>query len=1060
MSDKLEGIWIGEKDLNSDIDYLKQADEKSRIRPDETTPSEDSPEYQSNRRDFLKYMGFGLGAATLAASCKTPIRKALPYLVKPDSIVPGIANYYASSYVNGGDYCSILVKTREGRPIKIEGNSLSNISFGGTSARAQALVLSLYDTHRIQGPMIKGENKWESASWDVLDEKIGKEILPASKVRILSNTILSPTTKKVIGEFKSKYPNTEVISYDPISSAALLIANETNFGIKAIPSYRFDEAKVILSFNADFLGTWISPIEYAHQYIKRRKISEVAGAKMSRHFQVESHMSLTGSNADNRILIRPSEQGAAIAFLYNALASKSGGATLTSPPLNEKAAGSLAKVADQLLANKGASLVVSSSNNVAEQIIVNRINQLLENYGKTLDITTPSYQRQGDEKALEKLIADMDAGSVDVLIVLDNANPAYDYPGADKFVAAVSKVKSRISFAGSLNETGDLCNMIAPNHHLLESWGDAEPKKGQLSLIQPTIAPLFNTRQAEVSLLKWADSNTVNLKAESPYYDYLRHVWLNSYLLNDSWDQALHNGVFVEESTTVSGAVSIPAIDLSNLKVTQPVNAENEIEFFETVNIGAGQHANNPWLQEMADPVTRCVWGNYLAVPVAFNGVNKFVGAFDLSNGDVVKLGIGNGMIETETIQQFGQMPGTMAIGLGYGRKVAGPAGKNIGTNVFSYCQIVDGLIQYFNTVAATPVKLSSNERLACVQYHHTMGVEDIDKKTGTKINADEAATVFFTYFGLAKQGFQGSLVDRSVIRRANLSDLEKFAGELKEERKEFQHLNDQTLYPDYSEFYEKGLQWHMHIDLNSCIGCGACAVACMAENNVPVVGKKEVSRHHEMTWLRVDRYYYGDAHNPNVVFQPLMCQHCHNAPCENVCPVNATNHNSEGINQMVYNRCVGTRYCANNCPYKVRRFNWLDYMKADLWPINEPSITEGEESPFMTDNLTRMVLNPDVTVRARGVIEKCSFCTQRIQEGKLTAKKENRTLVDTDVKTACQSACPTGAITFGNINNKASNVHGKVAHPLNYQALEEINTRPSVTYMSKITNRDEAIEA
>ncbi|MGB3528752.1 MAG: 4Fe-4S ferredoxin, partial [Saprospiraceae bacterium] len=301
MSDKLEGIWIGEKDLNSDIYYLKQADEQSRIRPDETTPSEDSPEYQSNRRDFLKYMGFGLGAATLAASCKTPIRKALPYLVKPDSIVPGIANYYASSYVNGGDYCSILVKTREGRPIKIEGNSLSNISFGGTSARAQALVLSLYDTHRIQGPMIKGENKWESASWDVLDEKIGKEILPASKVRILSNTILSPTTKKVIGEFKSKYPNTEVISYDPISSAALLIANETNFGIKAIPSYRFDEAKVIVSFNADFLGTWISPIEYAHQYIKGRKISEVAGAKMSRHFQVESHMSLTGSNADNRI---------------------------------------------------------------------------------------------------------------------------------------------------------------------------------------------------------------------------------------------------------------------------------------------------------------------------------------------------------------------------------------------------------------------------------------------------------------------------------------------------------------------------------------------------------------------------------------------------------------------------------------------------------------------------------------------------------------------------------------------------------------------------------------
>jgi molybdopterin-containing oxidoreductase family iron-sulfur binding subunit len=282
----------------------------------------------------------------------------------------------------------------------------------------------------------------------------------------------------------------------------------------------------------------------------------------------------------------------------------------------------------------------------------------------------------------------------------------------------------------------------------------------------------------------------------------------------------------------------------------------------------------------------------------------------------------------------------------------------------------------------------------------------------------------------------------------------------LKEERKEFQHLNDQTLYPTHEDFWGKGASWHMHIDLNACIGCGACAVACMAENNVPVVGKKEVSRHHEMTWLRVDRYFYGDAHNPNVVFQPLMCQHCHNAPCENVCPVNATNHNSEGVNQMIYNRCVGTRYCANNCPYKVRRFNWLDYMKADLWPINEPATVEGEESPFMTDNLTRMVLNPDVTVRARGVIEKCSFCTQRIQEGKLNAKKDGRELNDNDVKVACQTACPTGAITFGNINNKKSQVAHEVANPLNYQVLEEVNTRPSVTYKSKVINRDATIEA
>ncbi|MDZ4708986.1 MAG: 4Fe-4S dicluster domain-containing protein [Saprospiraceae bacterium] len=1059
MKDRNAGIWIGDKDLNQDLAYIQQADTQSRIRPDETpTEPEQESGLQSNRRDFLRFMGFSVGAATLAASCKTPVRKALPYLIKPDTIVPGIANYYASSYVDGGDYCGILVKTREGRPIKIEGNPLSPVTHGGTSAKVQALVLSLYDTHRIQGPMVKGEQKWESSSWNNLDDKLTGLLTPASKIRIISNTILSPTSKKAIADFKSKFPNTESIAYDPISSAAILLANESSFGLKVIPSYYFDKAKTIVSINADFLGTWISPIEYAKQYIVNRKIDEVSGAKMSRHFQVESYMSLSGSNADNRILIKPSEQGASIAFLYNALAAKSGAPSVAAPSIPEKTAGALAKIADQLLAQKGASLVVSGSNVKDEQILVNKINEILGNYGITIDLSLPSYQRQGNEADLVKLVGDMEGGLVDAIILFDLANPAYDYPALQKFQEAFAKVKTRISFSGTLNETTNLCNYIAPAHHLLESWGDAEPKEGILSLIQPTISPLFNTRQGELSLLKWAATDSVNWKSDSPYYEYLKSNWTQHYLNGTSWDKALHDGVFYYPWT--SGVVPKPAeVSVASLKITQPLTSGTEITFFESVNIGAGQHANNPWLQEMPDPVTRCVWGNYLAVPVAFNGVNKFIGAYDLENGDHVNLAIGATTLELPAIQQFGQLEDTLAIALGYGRSVAGPAGINIGTNVFSFCQQTDGLTQYYNTVTTSPSKSGKTEKLATVQYHHTMGVEDLDKKTGQKINADEAATVFFTYFGLAKQGFQGSLVDRSVIRRSNLSELDAFASALKAERKEFQHLNDQTLYPDYSEIYAKGHQWHMHIDLNACIGCGACAVACMAENNVPVVGKYEVSRHHEMSWLRVDRYYYGDAKNPNVVFQPLMCQHCHNAPCENVCPVNATNHNSEGINQMVYNRCVGTRYCANNCPYKVRRFNWLDYTKADLWPINEPAVVEGEETPFMSDNLTRMVLNPDVTVRARGVIEKCSFCTQRIQEGKLTAKKEGRMLVDSDVMTACQTACPTGAITFGDINNKDSKVYHKHSDPLNYQALEEVNTRPSVTYKSRIVNRDESIE-
>lgn len=1058
MSYKEDGIWIGEKDLNQDAGYISAADEQSRIRPDETPATETDEAYQSNRRDFLKVMGFGLGAATLAASCKTPVRRALPYLTKPDSIVPGVANYYASSYVDGGDYCSILVKTREGRPIKIEGNTMSDVTGGGTSARVQALVLSLYDTNRIQGPMVRNESKWESASWDVVDERVAKALASAKNIRIVSNTILSPTTKNVIAEFKSKFPGTGVVTYDAVSSAGMLLANEATFGYKTIPSYHFAKAKVIVSIQADFLGTWISPIEYAKQYVANRKIDEVSGAKMSRHFQVESYTSLSGANADHRIQIKPSEQGAAIAFLYNAISAKSGGTALVSPPLNEKAAKALSKVADELLSNKGASLVVAGANNSGEQILVNKINQMLGNYGTTIDMNLPSFQRQGNEQHLIKLIADMEAGSIDTLIFLDNANPVYDTPVADKFKSAIAKVATVISFVGNLNETASLAHIIAPNHHLLESWGDAEPKQGHYSLIQPTISPLFNTRQAETSLLKWAGSSNVDLKSDAPYYEYLKKNWESSILDGSSWDKTLHDGVFVGTGSKIN--VTAPsAINLADLKITIPSKSEQEIAFYETINIAAGQHANNPWLQELPDPVTRCTWGNYLAVPVSFDGVNKFVGAFGLDNGDIVNLEVGGHKVQVESIQQFGQMPGTMALSLGYGRTVVGPVGKGIGVNAYPMCTLSeDGLIQYYNV--GSPVhKLSSQDRMACVQYHHTMGVQDTDKKTGKKINADEAATVFFTYFGLAKQGFQGSLVDRSVIRRSNLAELNDFAHELQEQREEFEHLNKQTLYPTHEDFWSKGASWHMHIDLNSCIGCGACAVACISENNVPVVGKKEVTRHHEMTWLRVDRYYYGDAHNPNVVFQPLMCQHCHNAPCENVCPVNATNHNSEGINQMIYNRCVGTRYCANNCPYKVRRFNWLDYTKADLWPINQPTIN-GEEAAFMTDNLTRMVLNPDVTVRARGVIEKCSFCTQRIQEGKLNAKKENRALADGDVKTACQTACPTGAISFGNINDKKSWIAKTVAHPLNYQVLEEVNTRPSVTYKSRIINRDEAIEA
>ena len=1035
------GIWVSTEDLMREESFLQSAEKEFSIENVDQTDGK----WETGRRDFLKLLGFGLGAATVAASCQIPVKKAIPYVTKPDEIVPGVANYFASSFVNGGDYCAVLVKTREGRPVKIEGNSLSSVTSGGTSARAQAAVLSLYDTRRIQHAGKVSEGQVVKMDWSALDRDIKAKLATGAPVRIISNTMISPTAKKALADFVAKYPNTQVISYDPVSSAALLEANKQSFGAAVIPNYKFDAADVIVSFGADFLGTWISPIEYARAYAKNRQVKPGKSAKMSRHYQVESHMSLTGSNADNRILVKPSEMGAAIVALYNELSGNSGG-----PKVNDKAASAIKKMAADLRNAKGKSLVVSDSNNIAEQVIVNKINDLLGNLNTTVDFSAVSYQRQGDERALDGLIAEMNAGRVSVAIVW-GANPAWELRNAEAFKAAFAKVPVRVSFNGVVDETTAACNYAAPAHHPLESWGDAEPKAGHLSMIQPTIAPLFDTRQAEHTLLEWADSADLNRQDEQPYYQYLKSHWASDLFARQSkyntpaafWDMSLHDGVFeipaAAAAVTFAGTVDVGA-------VTKPSGAELEISFYETVNIGAGQYAHNPWLQEMPDPVNRTVWGNHLNIPIESNGKDTIKGWKNLADGDQVEVEVNGQKFTCTVVRSFGQAPGTVSIALGGGREMGG-CGVSYGVNVNPALNTAGGLTQYFATDVKVSDKTGVDKDFACVQHHHTMGVHSAADKTQ---NIDEA------------EYFQGSLTKRSIIFQTNLKDLQELEEKMEEFHEEAEHLNSQTLYPSTDEWFKTGLKWGMYVDLNSCIGCGACQVACVSENNVPVVGKKEVARHHEMTWLRIDRYFYGDIENPQVVYQPMMCQHCDNAPCENVCPVSATTHSMEGLNQMAYNRCIGTRYCANNCPYKVRRFNWLDYTTADLWPANEERVfhVEGDEKPFYADNLVRMVLNPDVTVRSRGVIEKCSFCVQRIQEGKLTAKREGRVILDNDVRTACQTACPTGAIVFGNLNNPDSEVNKKAkeAAELAYKVLEEINVRPAVNYSAKVKNSNEEL--
>ena len=1040
-------IWIGGKDLTRDEQFIKESqNEFNGLTPEKA--AEAAEKVPTNRRDFLKYLGFGLGAATVASGCDIPVKRALPYVVKPDSIVPGVATYYASSYVEGGDYCPIIVKTREGRPIKIEGNSMSPMTAGGTSARVQASVLSLYDTNRYKKPMLDGKD----TDWASLDKAIKARLASAKGVALVTNTVLSPTERKAIEQFKAKY-NAKVVTYDPVSAGAILEANAISFGDRVVPNYRFDKANLIVSFDADFLGTWISPVEYTAQYMKNRKVSG-ANSKMSRHIQVESHMSMTGSNADNRILVKPSEQGVAIAYL----ASKIVGGSAPSFS-NAAAKKALDKVANQLNANRGKSLVVSSSNNLHEQILVNAINSSLGNLGTTVDFANASLQRQGSEQELNELLDNLKGGLVDT-VIFNNCNPVFEYANGAALNAAM-KGAYKISLGYTPSETNSSANAIAPVPHTLESWGDAEPKRGHVSMIQPTIAPLFDTRQAGLSLLNWAGSAP---SGAQPYLSFLKNSWRSGAFANQTsfvgfdgfWNKILKDGVFKS-----GGGTSAPAF-IANAsahmsKVNKPASSDLEISFYEKVSIGNGVFSNNPWLQEMPDPVDRTSWGNYLAVPIDFDGVKRINGFNGLVDGDLVELTIGSKTVTVPVIQQFGQMPGTVALAMGYGRESTGICADGVGVRVNDCMPIEGGFTQYYNTNVAVSGKVGKEKNFSCVQYHNSYGVTAKDKD-GNTINADEAALGMAYGMG----GYQGALVDRSVLYTTNLKDLDKTLKKVHHKREEAQHLNDQTLYPfdEYTaEKYSQGHHWGMHVDTQTCTGCNACTVACMAENNVPVVGKREVSRHHEMTWLRIDRYYYGDLKNPNVVYQPMMCQHCDNAPCENVCPVNATNHSSEGLNQMAYNRCVGTRYCANNCPYKVRRFNWMDYTTADIFPANQVPLN-GETMPFGADNLTRMVLNPDVTVRSRGVIEKCSFCVQRIQEGKLLAKKEGRRLQDGDVKTACQTACPTGAITFGDRNNKKGELAKKLASPMNFIALEEINVKSSVNYTIKVNNRDTSLDA
>jgi molybdopterin-containing oxidoreductase family iron-sulfur binding subunit len=1025
--------WKGLDELHEEASFVELRDKEFADEiPVEEIIAETLTKKSAGRRDFLKLMGFSVTAATVAASCRIPVKKAIPYAIKPEEIVPGLANYYASTYVNGTDYCSVLVKVRDGRPIKIEGNNNSIITKGGTSARVQASVLSLYDNRRHRQPSKGGA----VVEWAQIDSEITEKLKAIKaangQIRILSNTIISPSTLQVINNFVTEYPTTKHVTYEPISYSAIADANEKSFGKRAIPGYNFDKANVIAAFACDFLGTWISPVEYTKQYITNRKVSKEKSS-MSRHYHVESRLSLTGSNADIRIPLKPSDVRRSLVSLYNKIASATGGTPAGSVTIPASAEASIGAMANDLLAAKGSSLVVCGINDINCQTLANAINNLLGNYGNTIDLNNHSTVGQANDKAVNDLISELNSGAISA-VILYHSNPVYSTPKGKALADAIKKAQLSVAISDRADETASLAQYSCPDHHYLESWNDAEPKSGSYSLTQPTISPLFNTRQGQDSLLKWSGSSTgFDIVVQNYWSTNLFSKQSKFTTFDEFWENSVRYGVFnttpATSSFTFNGDAASAASAVSAVK-----SSENELVLFESIAIGNGNLANNPWLQELPDPITKATWDNFVSVPVQYaidNGIE---------DGDLVTIKAAGSEITIPAIRQPGQAKGTFAIALGYGRSAAGPAGNGVGQNAYPFVGF-DGTNFTMDAMAATLSAADGKHVVARTQTHH-------------------------------------SIEGRPVIRETALYEYKKNPASANEDKIKEKEYTEASLYPEHEY---SPLKWYMNIDLNSCIGCGACAVACTAENNVPVVGKNEVARAHEMHWMRIDRYYsfvnpnsglledrvtkekeydnqfssafVKDYENVNVAFQPMLCQHCENAPCENVCPVAATNHSTEGINQMAYNRCIGTRYCANNCPYKVRRFNWLDYTTSDSFPNNTATETQ---RVGMLDNITRMVLNPDVTVRSRGVMEKCSFCVQRIQDVKLQAKKENRTVAGDEVKTACQTSCPADAIVFGNIKDSNSSVHKLKADERTYHVLSELDTAPSVGYMVKVRNIEE----
>lgn len=977
-------------------------------------------ESNTSRRDFLKYVGFSTAAATLAA-CEGPVIKSVPYVVQPERIRPGIANYYATSIADGFDFGSILVKTREGRPIKIENNPEAP-SQGIANARVHASVLSMYDTMRLQGPKAYGND----ISWDDFYAQTGailKALAATGKqVALLTQTFASPTTAKIIGDFIAKFPNVKHVVYDPVATDdAALNAFEKNYGMRALVDYDFSKVNTIVSIDADFLGDWQGG-GYESGYAKGRIPHKGHGnSGMSQHIQFESNMTLTGANADKRIPATPAVLKKVLAHLYAGLTG-----TATQSALSQKMAAHVEAVVSALKKSGSDAVVVSGIDDEVAQSVVLAINEWLQS--KAFDLTAPRLTKKGSVTEVQKLISAMESGAIQGLITA-GVNPAYTLPNGTAFAEAVKKLEFSMVFSSKEDETASAAQFIAATPHYLEAWGDYEFKYGHYALAQPTIRPLFDTQQFQDVVLRLSDTTT-------SYHEAIKSHWNEAILEGASWSKALHDGYFSKQDVSFAATSVEVSGQIASLEADSADGMA--LVLYTKTGMGDGQQANNPWLQEFPDPITRVSWDNYLTMALsdatAMGLINENMPNGAL-NGSYATITVGNHSATLPILIQPGQAKGTVGLAFGYGTRKGLKDEMQVGVNAYPF-------FQNFNKTQKVSISPASGmHEYACVQLHNTMMGRDIVRETTFEIFNTKDKDTWNPIPMVSKNHIEMPVTSPEV---------------------------------DMWQEFDRSIGHHFNlsIDLNACTGCGACVIACHAENNVPVVGKEEVRKSRDMHWLRIDRYYSSEesfaadeqtiddisglsdslktfgvmekaSENPQVAFQPVMCQHCNHAPCETVCPVAASSHGRQGQNHMAYNRCVGTRYCANNCPYKVRRFNWFMYNKNDEFDYH------------MNNDLGRMVLNPDVVVRSRGVMEKCSMCIQMTQKTILDAKLEGREIKDGEFQTACSNACGTGALTFGDINDKASKVAALTEDDRMYHLLESVGTKPNVMYQVKVRNSD-----